>query len=224
MHVCHSTGCDRGDFNLIRSPDDKNNVNVNPALMNMFNMFIDLHQFQEIKRCGSKYTWTNKQATPVMKNLDRILMSTEWENKFPLCFAWSKTRVGSDHWPIFLDSGENSGGRTKWFFFEKQWLLEEDFMDSFTKNWQKVRDRFHNQRYSLDIWHGCLNLSRQYLRGWNANKIRDSKKEKKDILQKLEEMDKDGEQEGVNERFWVERYQLEGQLEQLYHKEELFWQ
>jgi hypothetical protein len=70
----------------------------------------------------------------------------------------------------------------------------------------------------------CLNLSRQYLRGWNANKIRDSKKEKKDILQKLEEMDKDGEQEGVNERFWVERYQLEGQLEQLYHKEELFWQ
>jgi hypothetical protein len=42
-----------------------------------------------------------------MITLDRILVSTEWEHKYPLCFAWSKTRVGSDHWLIFLDTGEN---------------------------------------------------------------------------------------------------------------------
>jgi hypothetical protein len=90
-----------GDFNLIRTSCDKNNSNVNPVLMNMFNMFIDLHQLQEIKRSDFIYSWTNKQTAPVMENLDRILMS-KWECKHPLCFTWSKTRVGLDHWPFFL--------------------------------------------------------------------------------------------------------------------------
>jgi hypothetical protein len=43
-----------------------------------------------------------------MVNLDRILVYTEWETKFALCYAWSKTRTGSDHWPILMDYGENS--------------------------------------------------------------------------------------------------------------------
>jgi hypothetical protein len=32
------------NFNLIRSSRDKNNNNINEALMDKFNMFIDLHQ------------------------------------------------------------------------------------------------------------------------------------------------------------------------------------
>jgi hypothetical protein len=55
--------------------------------MDNFNLFIDLHQLQEIRRSGVKFTWTNKQANPVLVNLDRILVSTEWEAKFPRCFA-----------------------------------------------------------------------------------------------------------------------------------------
>jgi hypothetical protein len=50
-----------GDFNLIRHMNDKNNDNVNQELMDRFNMFIDLHQLQEIRRNGPKFTWTNKQ-------------------------------------------------------------------------------------------------------------------------------------------------------------------
>jgi hypothetical protein len=118
---------------------------VNPGLMSMFNMFIDLHQLQEIRRSGSKYTWTNKQTNPVMENLDRILVSTEWEHKFPLCFAWSKAKVGFDHWPIFLDSGENSGNKQRCFSFEEQWFQEPDFVEIFERNWRQVAARFHDQ-------------------------------------------------------------------------------
>jgi hypothetical protein len=50
-----------GDFNLIRMGSEKNNDNVNVGLMDRFNMFIDLHHLQEIRRSGLKYTWTNKQ-------------------------------------------------------------------------------------------------------------------------------------------------------------------
>jgi exonuclease III len=122
-----------GDFNLIREVGDKNNKNVNLDLMNMFNMFIDLHQLQEIRRNVPKFTWSNKQSDLVMVNLDRVLVSTEWETKYPLCSAWSKTRVGSDHCPIILDTGEGSNERPKYFYFENQWLVEEGFAEMMEK-------------------------------------------------------------------------------------------
>jgi hypothetical protein len=77
--------------------------------------------------------------------------------------------------------------------------------------------------YSVDFWHKCLCAARQYLKGWNANNSREAKKEKKDILSKLEEMDRDLESQG-GDRLWVERYQLEGKLQQIFQKEEVYWQ
>jgi hypothetical protein len=87
------------DFNLFRSPSENNNDNINQGLMDKFKMFIELHQLQEIRRSDSKYTWINKQKNPIMITLDRILVSTKWEAKFPLYFAWSKIRVDSNNWP-----------------------------------------------------------------------------------------------------------------------------
>jgi hypothetical protein len=45
-----------GDFYLIRVSNDKSNDNVNRSLMEKFNMFIDLHQLQEIRRSRSRFT------------------------------------------------------------------------------------------------------------------------------------------------------------------------
>jgi hypothetical protein len=126
--------------------------------MDRFNIFIDLHQLQEIRRTGPRYTWT-------MVTLDRILVSTKWEMKHPLCFAWSKTTAGSDHWPILLDTGEDKRKSWKFFYFEKQWLLEEGFEAMVAKNWELNRARFSEQRYSVDVWNGCSSLLRQFLRG-----------------------------------------------------------
>jgi hypothetical protein len=131
---------------LIRFVADKNNNNIDQKLVDKFNMFIDLHQLQEIRRSGSKYTWTNKQSNHVMGNLDGILVSTDWEAKFPKCFVWSKTRVGSNHWPVVLDTGEKTSCKQKFFYFEKQWMLGDDFIDKFGSNWKMVRDRFADQR------------------------------------------------------------------------------
>jgi hypothetical protein len=108
-----------GDFNLIRQASEKSNENINQGLMDRFNIIIDLHQLQEIRRNGPWYTWSNKQLGPIMVTLDRVLVSTKWEGRFPLCFAWSSTRVGSDHWPIFLDAGKGSLEKHNYFHFEK---------------------------------------------------------------------------------------------------------
>jgi hypothetical protein len=182
----------RGDFNLIRFASEKNNSNINQPLMDKVNIFINLHQLQEIRRSGPIFTWTNNQSEPVMVKLDRILMSTNWEAKVPRCFAWRKTRIGSDHCPIILDTGEDAPSGQRFFFFEKQWLLEEDFVSKFDQNRQKVRARFTDSRYSMDVWHGCLSMSRQYLRGWYANRIIENRKHKMELLAKLEQIDSNG--------------------------------
>jgi hypothetical protein len=96
--------------------------------------------------------------------------------KHTLCFAWSKTRVGSDHWPNLLDSGDDQRKNQKFFFFEKQWILEDGFETMVAKVWETNRARFLDQRYSMDIWNGCSCMLRQYLKGWNRNKLIESKK------------------------------------------------
>jgi exonuclease III len=104
-----------GDFNLIREVGDKNNTNLNLGLMERFNRFIDLYQHQELRRSGQRFTWSNNQAHHVMVTLDRVLVSTEWETKHPLCYVWSKPKVRSDHGPIILDTGENQKRHKKPF-------------------------------------------------------------------------------------------------------------
>lgn len=103
---------------MIREEGDKNNDNVDYRLMDTFNDFIGSQQLRKLKRSGQRYTWTNKQDKPIMVNLDRVLFSTGWEEKFPLSISWSLTRVGSDHSPIIIDNGESLPNRPRYFFFD----------------------------------------------------------------------------------------------------------
>jgi len=76
-----------GDFNLIRKESEKSSDHYNHLLITQFNDFIGNHQLREVTRVGSKYTWTNKQHVPILVNLDRFLMTSDWEDRFPLCLA-----------------------------------------------------------------------------------------------------------------------------------------
>jgi hypothetical protein len=52
--------------------------------MDKFNMFIDMHQLQEWRRSKQRYTRSNKQINHVMVTLDKVLMTSKWEEKHPL--------------------------------------------------------------------------------------------------------------------------------------------
>lgn len=94
-----------GDFNLIRGEEDKSTGGGDTRLMNAFNDFIENNKLKELYRGGGGFTWSNKQLIPILSNLDRILMTTDWEEKFPLTTLTSLTRVGSDHSPLLMDTG-----------------------------------------------------------------------------------------------------------------------
>jgi hypothetical protein len=76
-----------GDFNIIRTPSEKNNNIYNDKWMFLFNAIIDGVNLREIEMSGRKYTWANSLANPTYERLDRMLVSTEWEQNTPL---WSQ--------------------------------------------------------------------------------------------------------------------------------------
>jgi hypothetical protein len=95
--------------------------------MDLFIDFISNFHLRDIFISGAKFTWSNKQKVPLLVKLDRILATSSWEMKYSNCFAWSKARVGSDHTPLILDTGDKGVPRPKYFYFEEKWLHQEGF-------------------------------------------------------------------------------------------------
>jgi hypothetical protein len=47
----------------------------------LFNAVIDGLNLIELEMMGHKYTWAKNLTSPTFEKLDRILMTTEWEEK-----------------------------------------------------------------------------------------------------------------------------------------------
>lgn len=112
-----------------------------------------------------------QQTNPVMSNIDRVLMTTDWEQNFPLSSLTSLTRVGSDHCSLLLNKGEKQdlGRKCKQFFYNKQWVKQNDFKSLVEEKCLAGRERCPDEAYSLDIWHGQISPLRQFLKGWGDN-------------------------------------------------------
>jgi endonuclease/exonuclease/phosphatase family metal-dependent hydrolase len=97
-----------GDYNILRHPSAKNNDHYHARWSFLFNVVIDGLNLKKIQMFGRKYTWANNLATPTFEKLDRILITTEWEEKYPLTTVHALTREVSDHTPLLLNFGESS--------------------------------------------------------------------------------------------------------------------
>jgi hypothetical protein len=62
----------------------KNNTNYSDRWSFLFNAVIDGLNLRELEMSRRKYTWANSREIPTYEKLDRILMTTEWEQHFPL--------------------------------------------------------------------------------------------------------------------------------------------
>lgn len=94
----------RGDFNIMRNNKEKNNNRFSDRLPFLFNDAIDSFDLREIDLTGRQYSWENSLTTPTYEKLDRVLMTIEWEFKFPLVYLHASDRGVSDHTPLFLDT------------------------------------------------------------------------------------------------------------------------
>jgi hypothetical protein len=67
----------------------------------MFNVVIDGLNLKELQMSGRKYIWANNLSNPTFEKLDRVLITTEWEEKFPLTMVQALTReVSGSYTPL----------------------------------------------------------------------------------------------------------------------------
>lgn len=91
-----------GDFNLILDAADKNNHRINRRNLGRFRRFVDEMELKDIFLHGRRYTWSNERENPTLEKLDRILVTVNWELRFPYCFLQALSSDMSDHCPLHL--------------------------------------------------------------------------------------------------------------------------
>ncbi|WVZ93176.1 hypothetical protein U9M48_039178 [Paspalum notatum var. saurae] len=110
--VCRLRGCARATIAdrlcCRRIVEDKNNSNLNRAMMGKFRRFINDLALKEITLHGWKFTWSNGQDSPTLVKLDRMLCTLDWEDLFPNCLLQSAASSDSDHCPLVLGLGDRS--------------------------------------------------------------------------------------------------------------------
>jgi endonuclease/exonuclease/phosphatase family metal-dependent hydrolase len=89
-----------GDFNLIRSPENRNRDGGDINNMLLFNRIISQLDLVEIPLKGRAFTWSNMQDNPLLEKLDWIFTSANWTTLFPHTIATPLAKLSSDHIPI----------------------------------------------------------------------------------------------------------------------------
>jgi exonuclease III len=97
-----------GDFNIIHRPDEKNNDNYNDRWPFLFNAVIDTLNLRELEMVGRKFTWANNLQNQTFKKLDRILVCTDFESKYPVSSIRALSNEISDHTPLFNSTNSPS--------------------------------------------------------------------------------------------------------------------
>jgi hypothetical protein len=141
-----------GNFNLIRDGRDKSNANINWPMVRRFNDAIASMSLIEVPRTGARFTWTNRQLNPIRCVLERVFVSPAWEAIFPLCSLAAITRIGSDHTPLLLSSGEGARLRTARFFFQTWWLQVNGFGDLMSGKIHAFLSSTGPHRGSIEAW------------------------------------------------------------------------
>ena len=78
---------------------------------------------------GRQYTWANSLPEPTYEKLDRVLMDTDWESKYPMVSVRALERIEalSDHAPILLTAGPPKPHNKHQFKFELGRLFRDGF-------------------------------------------------------------------------------------------------
>lgn len=126
-----------GDFNLIYCTEDKNNHNLDRAMMGRFRRALNDITVKEIDLLGRRFTWSNERTAPTLVRLDRFFCSTEWEAAFLDHLLQSMGVAMSDHCPLVLTLHSNIPSKRR-FHFESFWPKLQGLADTVTQAWNSV--------------------------------------------------------------------------------------
>jgi hypothetical protein len=187
-----------GDFNMLRYPHEKSKGRFDNHWSFLFNAVIDSLDLKEISMIGRQFTWANSLPDPTYEKLDRVLMDSDWEQKFPQVSVRALPRIESlsDHAPILLTTGIPSPPRKRSFKFELGWL----------------------QR-----WNRKLRAVRRYLGGWARHMTGQLKQEKLSLSTSIDDLEAIAEIRQLTTLEIDLKNQYNAKLAGLLHEEKLKW-
>jgi hypothetical protein len=153
-----------GDFNLVRSPRDKSNGNINSSEAASFNGFINNLGLLEIPLLDRQFTWSNQQNPPILACLDRVLVNPKWSFALPDTTLGSSVCPTSDHVPLHILAATKAP-RSIVFWLENSWLSNPSIPPIISSNWLSVGPNHGHLEASKRL---CLRLKRvrAALRSW----------------------------------------------------------
>lgn len=172
-----------GDFNQIYSSEDKNNTNINRAMLGRFRRWINDLELKEIPLIGRKYTWSNQREVPTLVKLDHLFCTAGWEELFPDYILISKASEDSDHCPLVLKLKEDKGKMR--FHFEIFWPKMLGFLEVVSNSWNQTTQYCgHLERISLKLKRLTRDL--QSLRHKTVGNVKSQLGIAREILHRLE--------------------------------------
>lgn len=122
------------DFNLIRTPENRNKPGGDVNEINLFNEAISDLDLVDIPFSGRNYSRSNMQDDPLLVKLDWVFTSVGWTLSFPATFVQPLSRPVSDHIPYALHIG-SCIPKSKLFRFENFWVDHPGFLETVHLHW-----------------------------------------------------------------------------------------
>jgi exonuclease III len=117
-----------GDFNFIRSQDNRNRPGGDVNDMLIFNDIIGHLGLLELPLKGRAYTWSNMQTCPLLEQLDWFFTSANWISYYPNSIVLPLAKKRSDHVPCVVTINTNIP-KARIFRFENYWVDLPGFTD-----------------------------------------------------------------------------------------------
>ena len=89
--------CLGGDFNVVRSPNERSFGGRLSLLTVEFSDFINGCGLIDPPLEGGWYTWSSHEVVPVLSRIDYFLFSIEWEDHFQGVHQVTLPKISSDH-------------------------------------------------------------------------------------------------------------------------------
>ncbi|XP_077249317.1 uncharacterized protein LOC143888801 [Tasmannia lanceolata] len=207
-----------GNFNTIRLPEEKNRMALITTSMRNLSNFINDSALIDLLLEGARFTWTNNQENLIMSRLDRILISMEWEEAFPLIYQRALPKPTSDHNPILLELSNFLEGPRP-FKFNLALCETPKFVDHIKLWW--------NEEY-FEGWKGFilfmkLKHIKMRIKEWQKSEIEASRFGKEDVLSSLESLERKEEDSCLTTEESMERLVLLEEYEEIIRREEIAW-
>jgi exonuclease III len=138
-----------GDFNFIRSQDNRNKPGGDVNDMLLFNEIIGHLGLLELPLKGCAFTWSNMQAIPLLEQLDWFFTSANWIAEYPNSLVLPLAKTGSDHVPCIVTIG-TAIPKAKIFRFENYWVDMPGFAACVRSSWDKKSLKHHSSAILVD--------------------------------------------------------------------------